>query len=417
MPASDTRLRTVLHGYTKFLQEKKLAIPKHQPYLVQPVREFLLFARQHAGYSFEQTLELFLAELGRRPAVQPWQVRQAADAVRVYRYQFRGAEKGPKNAGRDEVKIVNAEDMVRRLREVIRLRHYARSTEKAYLHWTNRFLTYRRQTGVTEENGGRKTGRVRYWQDGKGRIRHRYPTSSLRFRANWKRLVSTLVHVAKSHVMPVFLPPPHMRDRQTLHELRQVAVMLRPKKEMPVVGEHAIRTNPHRRLLQRLVQGPLERLVISGLLEHLHPRNASVENVEHHSPRSYSCGARHGPKSTILAYFVNIGPVPFCVRTSRRIVAAGVPGVAAGDAKESSPRALECSVFADRFDEVGAARGVEAAVLAEHGADEPLVGRGQPNKGDLRQASQSVQNYSKRDHRLCPCSFRSIRWASEPSER
>jgi integrase len=65
------------------LQEKKLAIPKHQAYLVQRVREFLLFARQHAGYSFEQTLELFLAELGRRAGIQPWQYVFPADKVAV----------------------------------------------------------------------------------------------------------------------------------------------------------------------------------------------------------------------------------------------------------------------------------------------------------------------------------------------
>jgi len=37
--------------------------------------------------------------------------------------------------------------MLGRLREVIRLRHYANSTEKAYLHWTRRFLAYQRHAG------------------------------------------------------------------------------------------------------------------------------------------------------------------------------------------------------------------------------------------------------------------------------
>jgi hypothetical protein len=43
-----------------------LALDKHQPYLVRQVRDFLLFAQAHGGYSFEQTLDLFLAEVGRR---------------------------------------------------------------------------------------------------------------------------------------------------------------------------------------------------------------------------------------------------------------------------------------------------------------------------------------------------------------
>jgi len=56
----------VLGGFAKFLTEKDLALPKQQPYLVRGVREFLLFAREHGGYTFEQALDLFLAETGGR---------------------------------------------------------------------------------------------------------------------------------------------------------------------------------------------------------------------------------------------------------------------------------------------------------------------------------------------------------------
>jgi len=64
MAERDGPLREVLDGYAKFLQDKNLALDKHQPYLLRWVQEFLLFARAHAGYSFEQTLDLFLAEGG-----------------------------------------------------------------------------------------------------------------------------------------------------------------------------------------------------------------------------------------------------------------------------------------------------------------------------------------------------------------
>jgi len=47
-----------------------LAPLKHQPHLVRWVQEFLLFAEQHRGYTFEQTLELFLAALGETDSVQ-----------------------------------------------------------------------------------------------------------------------------------------------------------------------------------------------------------------------------------------------------------------------------------------------------------------------------------------------------------
>jgi hypothetical protein len=91
MPEAGEQLRAVLDGYAKFLLDKRLALPKHQPYLVRWVREFLAFATDHAGYTFEQTLDLYLAELGGRPGIKAWQIQQAADAIRIYRYQYRGA--------------------------------------------------------------------------------------------------------------------------------------------------------------------------------------------------------------------------------------------------------------------------------------------------------------------------------------
>ena len=74
MADRDDHLHEVLDGYAKFLQDKNLSLDKHQPYLVRWVREFLLFARAHAGYSFEQTLDLFWpmwAGVSRKNSVKP----------------------------------------------------------------------------------------------------------------------------------------------------------------------------------------------------------------------------------------------------------------------------------------------------------------------------------------------------------
>jgi hypothetical protein len=92
MPEPGERVEPVLDGYAKFLHDKELALPKHQSYLVRWVREFLVFAGEDCGYTFEQTLDLFLAEVGRRLGIKPWQVQQAAEAVRIYRYRYRGSK-------------------------------------------------------------------------------------------------------------------------------------------------------------------------------------------------------------------------------------------------------------------------------------------------------------------------------------
>ncbi len=91
MRAGGERLNEVLGGYNRFLIQKALSSRKELPYLVRQVRDFLLFARTHGGFTFEQTLDLFLAQVGERIGTQPWQVQQAANAIRIYRYQYRAA--------------------------------------------------------------------------------------------------------------------------------------------------------------------------------------------------------------------------------------------------------------------------------------------------------------------------------------
>ena len=71
-------LESVLEGYASFLRDRGLAPPKHQPHLVRWVREFLLSAEEYRCHTFEQTLDLFLATVGERVGIKPWQVQQAA---------------------------------------------------------------------------------------------------------------------------------------------------------------------------------------------------------------------------------------------------------------------------------------------------------------------------------------------------
>ncbi len=76
-------VKAVLDGFAHFLRKRDLARPKQRPHLVRWVQEFLLFAQSHGGYTFEQTRDLFLAALGKRGGIEPWQIRQASDALRI----------------------------------------------------------------------------------------------------------------------------------------------------------------------------------------------------------------------------------------------------------------------------------------------------------------------------------------------
>lgn len=136
----------MLTGFSEFLRKREVVLPAHRPYLVRWVDEFLQCADKNPGYTFEQVLEKYLTLVRERDGVEPWQVRQAADAIRIYRFQYRKATGG---AGRQPQ--ITGEQLLTRLREVIHLRHYAKSTEKAYMQWVGRFLAYRDQTGLDGE--------------------------------------------------------------------------------------------------------------------------------------------------------------------------------------------------------------------------------------------------------------------------
>lgn len=84
MAGFDERLTRILDGYANLLQENDLALLKHRPYLVRWVKDFLLFAKEHGGYTFEQTLDLFLAEVGGRVGTKPWQLQQASVSRAVH---------------------------------------------------------------------------------------------------------------------------------------------------------------------------------------------------------------------------------------------------------------------------------------------------------------------------------------------
>ena len=63
MQCGGNGLAEVLSGFDRFLIDKCLVPDNQSPYLVRWVRVFLLFARANGGYTFEQTLDMFLAEV------------------------------------------------------------------------------------------------------------------------------------------------------------------------------------------------------------------------------------------------------------------------------------------------------------------------------------------------------------------
>ncbi|MEN6320416.1 MAG: integron integrase [Syntrophaceae bacterium] len=74
-----------------------------------------------------------------------WQVEQAENAVRLYINNFLSGDASslsPNVESVAETKLPDYQEVQRKLREVIRIKHYAYSTERTYIEWLQRFHTY-----------------------------------------------------------------------------------------------------------------------------------------------------------------------------------------------------------------------------------------------------------------------------------
>jgi integron integrase len=96
---------------------------------------------------------MFRCHLEQNPRITDWQIRQAIDAVIIYKHQFRESrfpDAPSSGLGLD------AKATLERARQFASLKRYARSTRKTYLGWIRRFLDWLRQSGIerkpTEED-------------------------------------------------------------------------------------------------------------------------------------------------------------------------------------------------------------------------------------------------------------------------
>lgn len=132
----------VLPEFQAFLRNRHLAAEKNIPFLAYWVSRFLTFGRKKdistEDYSEVAVIE-FLDMLRADQKILDWQPRQADDALKLYYFHYLG-KTGPKLP--DAIGSDEAPDALIEVTRLIRLRHYSYSTERTYLHWIKRFISY-----------------------------------------------------------------------------------------------------------------------------------------------------------------------------------------------------------------------------------------------------------------------------------
>ncbi|GBE41521.1 hypothetical protein BMS3Bbin09_01425 [bacterium BMS3Bbin09] len=138
---------TILLEFQEFLSASNLVQEKYIPYYAYWSSKFLAFSNKNKELNHDLQVQKFLDHLRLDDNAADWQIRQAHDAIRMYFYHF-------KNNGEGNIQNSNCLDdidnLIDKMRQAIRIRHYSYRTEKTYIDWVNRFLRYIKETDINK---------------------------------------------------------------------------------------------------------------------------------------------------------------------------------------------------------------------------------------------------------------------------
>ena len=137
---------SILPEFQSFLRNRGIVTENKISYYAFWANRFLAFNNDHEDLPLDVRIEGFLGSLqvkGKAPA--DWQIRQAEEAVRLYVGHFISGDTSRLSPNTDPASMSNSDDrtaLIEKTRELIRLKHYASSTERTYIDWIRRFFRY-----------------------------------------------------------------------------------------------------------------------------------------------------------------------------------------------------------------------------------------------------------------------------------
>ena len=136
-------IESSLQPFGELLLRGRLVRENAAPHCVRWVRRFL--TRKASDEPLADQVRRFCEDLERKGRVQEWQVRQAAQALRMFFVNFLKRtdwHRRPASAVVDEHGGTNPLATLEELRRRITSRHYSSRTERTYADWVRRFFAY-----------------------------------------------------------------------------------------------------------------------------------------------------------------------------------------------------------------------------------------------------------------------------------
>lgn len=135
--------------FGEFLLKSSIVPQGKEIFFVHWVKKFLKTRASLPELVWHEQLPLFLDQLQAANTIEPWQLKQAEQAIGVYFTNYLGKlSAGPQSPAEIETgtkKSLSSMQALDNYQELLRLKHYARSTERTYLGWIKSYFSYCRK--------------------------------------------------------------------------------------------------------------------------------------------------------------------------------------------------------------------------------------------------------------------------------
>jgi integron integrase len=146
-------MNQILPEFQNYLTERKLAPENQIPFYAGWASKFIRFSNAQDDKPSDIKIQLFLDDLKKDPKYQDWQIVQAENAVRLYVDHFLKKRKRvllPDSPDENRAIFPDAATVHQKIREALRIKHYAYSTERTYTDWFQRFYDYVTKTKLKD---------------------------------------------------------------------------------------------------------------------------------------------------------------------------------------------------------------------------------------------------------------------------
>jgi integron integrase len=138
-------INNLLPDFQKYIVERKLAPENQIPYYAYWASKFINYSNRQQDKNLDLRRQMFLDSVKKDKKLQEWQITQADNAINLYINHFlsgNSAKLSPNTEVASDKKFPDYKEVRKQIREVLRIKHYAYSTERTYTDWFQRFHDY-----------------------------------------------------------------------------------------------------------------------------------------------------------------------------------------------------------------------------------------------------------------------------------